>query len=146
MLKPKPHKDTRDRFAPIVLLMKRRHGVRVRKWRRSMSGCAWRVTYGDGRSINWIESPRPRTALSLAIFLHEVGHHAIGFEAFKKRCEEEYHVWQWAINQMRELGIEPDARVRRRFELSMRYAVGKAERRGIKDLPEALQQFTSKAA
>ena len=146
MLKPKRHKDGRDGFAPIVLLMKRRYGVRVRKWRRSMSGCAWRVTYSDGRSINWIESPRPRTALSLAIFLHEVGHHAIGFEAFKKRCEEEYHVWQWAINQMRQLGIEPDERVKRRFELSMRYAVGKAERRGIKDLPEPLQQFTSKAA
>ena len=47
---------------------------------------------------------------------------------------------------MRELGIEPDARVLRRFELSMRYAVGKAERRGIKDLPELLQKFTSKAA
>ena len=146
MPKPKRHKDRQDRFAPIVLLMKRRFGVRVRKWRRSMSGCAWRVTYGDGRSINWIESPRPRTALSLAIFLHEVGHHAIGFEAFKRRCEEEYHVWQWAITQMCELGIEPDERVQRRFELSMRYAVGKAERRGIKDLPEPLQQFTSKAA
>ena len=146
MPKPKRNKDRQDRFAPIVLLMKRRYGVRVRKWRRSMSGCAWRVTYGDGRAINWIESPRPRTALSLAIFLHEVGHHAIGFEAFKKRCEEEYHVWQWAIKQMRDLGIEPDERVKRRFELSMRYAVGKAERRGIKDLPEPLQQFTSKAA
>jgi len=85
--------------------------------------------------------PQPRTAISLAIFLHEVGHHAIGFSKYKRRCEEEYHVWLWAIGQMRELGIEPDERVIRRFEMSMQYAVGKAVRRGIKDLPEALGRF-----
>ena len=141
-----PHKDKKDRYAPIVRRMKRRYKVRVRKWRRNMSGCAWRVTYADGRSVNWVEAPRPRTPLSLAIFLHEVGHHAIGFEAFKKRCEEEYHVWQWAIRRMRELGVSPDERVWRRFELSMRYAVGKALRRGIKQLPEPLLRFTGKAA
>jgi len=64
-----------------------------------------------------------------------------GFEAFRKRCEEEYHVWVWAIRTMRELGIEPDAKVHRRFQLSMRYAVDKAVRRGIKELPEELTQF-----
>ncbi len=121
--------------------MKARHGVRVRKWRRSMSGCAWRVSYHDGRSINWVEAPLPRTPLSLAIFLHEVGHHAIGFEKFKKRCEEEYHVWQWALEQMRQLDVEPDAKVNHRFEQSMQYAVGKALRRGIKNLPEPLVRF-----
>jgi hypothetical protein len=126
--------------------MKRRHEIRVRKWRRSMSGCAWRVYYHDGRVINWIEAPRPKTPLSLAIFLHEVGHHVIGFERFKKRCEEEYHVWRWAIEQMRDLGVVPDKKVQRRFELSMQYAVGKALRRGIKELPKPLQQFMTKAA
>ena len=133
-------------YTPIVRLMKRRHEVRVHKWRRNMSGCAWRVYYHDGQTINWIEAPRPRTPLSLAIFLHEVGHHVIGFERFKKRCEEEYHVWRWAIDQMQELGVEPDEKVRKRFELSMQYAVGKALRRGIKNLPEALLQFQPKAA
>jgi hypothetical protein len=133
-------------FTPIIEMMKRRHRVRVRRWRRSMSGCAWRVDYDDGRSINWIEAPVPRTPISLAIFLHEVGHHAIGFERFKRRCEEEYHVWRWAIDQMRELGVTPDERVERRFELSMRYAVNKALRRGIKQLPADLMQFAPKAA
>ena len=128
-------------YSRIIRLMKDRYAVRVRKWRRSMSGCAWRVSYGDGRSINWVEAPLPRTALSLAIFMHEIGHHAIGFEKFKKRCEEEYHVWQWAIEQMQKLGVEPDEKVRRRFELSMRYAVSKAMRRGLKDLPPALVRF-----
>ena len=130
-------------YSAIVDEMKRRYDVRVRKWRRSMSGCAWRVYYSDGRSINWIEAPHPRTPISLSIFLHEVGHHVIGFDRYKKRCEEEYHVWVWAIRMMRELGIEPDAKVHRRFQLSMRYAVDKAVRRGIKELPEPLMQFAA---
>ena len=133
-------------FTPIVEQMKARYGVRVRRWRRTMSGCAWRVDYDDGRSINWIEAPVPRTPISLAIFLHEVGHHAIGFDRYKRRCEEEYHVWVWAIDRMRELGVEPDDRVTRRFELSMRYAVGKAVRRGMKTLPEPLQRFAAPQA
>jgi hypothetical protein len=128
-------------YLPIIAVMKRRHDIRVRRWRRTMSGCAWRVYYSDGRVINWIESPFPKTPISLAIFLHEVGHHAIGFETFRKRCEEEYHVWLWALQRMRELGVMPDKRVEHRFERSMRYAVGKAMRRGAKALPEALHQY-----
>jgi len=133
-------------FGPIVDQMKTRYNLRVRRWRTSMSGCAWRVYHHDGDVVNWIESPYPKTPISLAIFLHEVGHHAIGFQTFKRRCEEEYHVWVWALNQMRKLGVDPDARVKRRFELSMRYAVGKAMRRGIKALPETLNQFLPQAA
>lgn len=133
-------------FSPIVERMKERFDLRVRRWRRGMSGCAWRVYYHNGQSANWIESPFPKTPISLAIFLHEVGHHAIGFHRYKKRCEEEFHAWQWAMAEMRRHGVEPDARVRRRFELSMRYAVDKALRRGIKRLPEALLRFASRAA
>lgn len=134
------------KYAAIVEAMKRRYDVRVRKWRKTMSGCAWRVYHHDGRVVNWIEAPVPKTPISLSIFLHEVGHHAIGFQTFKRRCEEEYHVWLWAIAKMRELGVEPDERVKRRFGLSMQYAVGKAIRRGIKQLPEPLAQFLPQAA
>src|SRR6476469_7325651 len=88
-------------FDSIVQLMKQRHQIRVKRWRRNMSGCAWRVDYDNGESINWIEAPVPRTPISLAIFLHEVGHHAIGFRRYRKRCEEEYYVWLWAIREMR---------------------------------------------
>jgi hypothetical protein len=133
-------------YGTIVEDVKKRYDVRVRKWRRSMSGCAWRVYYTDGRTINWIEAPVPRTPISLAIFLHEVGHHVIGFDRYKRRCEEEYHAWAWAIRTMRELGVEPDARVHRRVERSMQYAVDKAVRRGIKKLPEPLMQFLPAAA
>ena len=130
----------------IVELMKRRFDLRVRRWRTSMSGCAWRVYHDDGRVVNWIEAPWPKTPISLAIFLHEVGHHAIGFRTYRKRCEEEYHVWVWAIEQMRALGVEPDERVMRRFRTSMQYAVGKAVRRGVKSLPESLTPFLPQAA
>jgi hypothetical protein len=130
----------------IVRQMIDRHEIRVKKWRRSMSGCAWRVYYLNGRTTNWIEAPQPRTPISLAIFLHEVGHHVIGFQRYRKRCEEEYHVWVWALNEMKKLGIVPDEKVRRRFELSMQYAVDKAVRRGIKDLPTPLMRFLPQAA
>ena len=128
-------------FSSIAAAAKSRYDVRVRRWRRGMTGCAWRVYYHDGRVINWVEAPRPRTPISLAIFLHEVGHHVIGFERYRKRCEEEYHVWQWALAEMRRVGVEPDAKVMRRYDLSMRYAVDKAVRRGMKSLPSALHAF-----
>jgi len=133
-------------FENIVHRMKVRHRVRVRRWRRNMSGCAWQVHHRDGCTVRWIEAPYPKTRISLAIFLHEVGHHVIGFGRYKRRCEEEYHVWQWAVAQMRALGVEPDEKVRRRFEMSMQYAVGKALRRGIKQLPESLLRFAPRAA
>lgn len=135
-----------DDYHDIVEAFKQRYDIRVRRWRRSMSGCAWRVYHHDGRVHNWIESPVPKTPISLAIFLHEVGHHVIGFHRYKKRCEEEFHAWQWAIREMRKLGIEPDEKVKRRFNLSMQYAVGKAMRRGIKELPTTLTPFLPQAA
>jgi hypothetical protein len=52
----------------------------------------------------------------------------------------------WALGEMRRRGVEPNEAVHRRVELSMRYAVGKALRRGIKKLPEALLRFAPKAA
>ena len=72
--------------------------------------------------------------------------HVIGFERYKHRCEEEYHVWCWALEEMRRLNIEPDEKVLNRFNLSMQYAVGKALRRGIKQLPESLKEFQPQAA
>jgi hypothetical protein len=136
----------RDLFKSIVGQMKLLHEIRIHKWRRSMSGCAWRVYHHDGRVMNWIEAPYPKSPISLAIFLHEVGHHVIGFERYRLRCEEEYHVWLWALRMMRQLGVTPDEKVRRRFEASMQYAVGKALRRGIKRLPPALAAFARQAA
>jgi hypothetical protein len=133
-------------FTAIVRQMKIRHDLRIHKWRKNMSGCAWRVLYHDGRAINWIESPHPKTTISLAIFLHEVGHHAIGFRRYRVRCEEEYHAWLWAFEQMRKLGIEPDARVTCRFHRSMQYAVSKALRRGAKRIPHFLLRFVPEAA
>lgn len=128
-------------FNPIVARTKKRYDIRVRRWRSSMTGAAWRVYHDDGRCVNWIEAPRPKTPISLAIFLHEVGHHVIGFEKYRKRCEEEYHVWLWALREMRKHRVQPDAKVKRRFDLSMRYAVAKAVRRGIKTLPNSLKRF-----
>lgn len=134
------------RFDVIVEEMKQEYDLRVRRWRRTMTGCAWRAYYHDGRVINWVEAPYPKSPISLAIFLHEVGHHAIGFATYKRRCEEEYHAWVFAIRKMQQLGVEIDHRVQRRFERSMEYAVAKALRRGIREVPQPLAQFLPRAA
>jgi hypothetical protein len=134
------------RYAMIVRALKNRYRIRVRRWRGSMSGCAWRTYHADGRETNWIEAPVPRSPVSLAVFLHEVGHHVIGFETYRRRCEEEHAAWLWALAEMRRLGVEPDGRTLRRFERSMQYAVGKAERRGIRGLPVELAQYSSAIA
>jgi hypothetical protein len=129
----------------IIDQMRSRYDVRIRRWRISMSGCAWSTLHLDGRRFNWIESPYPKTPISLAIFLHEVGHHAIGFSAFERQCEEEYHVWRWAIDRMHELGVEPDESALRRVELSMRYELDKALRRGMRIIPDALSEYATAA-
>ena len=119
--------------------------IRVRRWRRDMTGCAWQTVHADGRRVCWIEAPVPRTPISLAIFLHEVGHHAIGFDTYRRRCEEEYHAWQWALARMRLLGVEPDGRTLARVEVSLRYAVDKAVRRGMTVVPASLVPFAAAA-
>ena len=128
---------SRPDFDAIVAATRLEFGIRVRRWRTTMSGCAWRVDHPGGRSIRWVEAPRPKSPLSLSIFLHEVGHHVIGFDRYTRRCEEEYHVWLWAIDRLRWLGIEPgrerDAAVRpvdavRRFESDAPRAQDGAER------------------
>ncbi|MFZ4576492.1 MAG: hypothetical protein ACOYN0_19070 [Phycisphaerales bacterium] len=135
----KPRKA--ERFEAIAREQLTRYEIRVRKWRREMTGIAWYVTYADGRMQRLIEAPRPKTEMSLAILLHEVGHHAIGFNTYKPRCLEEYHAWQYAFRAMNEHGVEITERVRKRYEASMRYAIGKARRRGIKAIPVELAGF-----
>lgn len=131
-----------DRYDVLVDQMKAEHGIKVRKWRKSSSGVAWTIRYiATGRVVKLIEAPYPRGPMSCAIFLHEVGHHAIGLGVHKPRCLEEYHVWMWALNAMRERGFNVTAAVERRVERSMRYAVAKAKRRGLQDIPLELRCY-----
>ena len=129
------------RYQQIVEQMKRRYGIRVRKWRSRTTGCAWQVEYADGTITRLIEAPFPRSPISAAVFLHEVGHHAIGFHRYKPRCLEELRAWEWALAAMRQHDIAVTDHVRRRVEASLKYAVAKAQRRGIKELPEELKRF-----
>jgi hypothetical protein len=139
---PARKSSMQDRYDALVEEMKSAYGIRVRKWRKSSSGVAWTVRYiRSGKIVKLIESPYPRGPMSCAIFLHEVGHHAIGLGVHKPRCLEEYVVWVWALEQMRERGFNVTSAVERRMERSMRYAVAKAKRRGLAKLPAELQQY-----
>jgi len=106
-----------------------------------MSGCAWQVRCHDGSVTKLIQAPRPRGPMSAAIFLHEVGHHAIGFNRYKPRCLEEHMAWQWALAAMDAHGLAVTDRVRLRVQRSMRYALAKAMRRGLKRLPAELLAY-----
>lgn len=134
----------RPRYERLVRQMQRRYGLRVHRWRAKTTGCAWEVHYDNGNVTRLIESPYPKTPISAAVFLHEVGHHAIGFHRYKPRCLEEYMAWRWALRAMRENGIKVDARVKKRVEMSLRYAVSKAKRRGLKRLPVVLLKYLTK--
>jgi len=134
-----------DRYEAITRSMLERHGVRVRKWRTSMSGVAWEVRStgprGIARVARYIEAPRPRGPMSAAVFLHEIGHHAIGVGSVKPRCLEELRAWQFALDAMREHGLNVTDAVQQRMDRSMRYAVAKAVRRGMKRLPAELERY-----
>lgn len=131
----------RARYDAVVEEMKQTYNLRIRKWRTSSSGCAWEVHYHDGTVARLIESPYPKGPMSCAIFLHEVGHHAIGLGRYKPRCLEEYHAWAWSLNAMRERGFNVTAAVEKRMAESLKYAIEKARRRGLKRLPAELVPY-----
>jgi hypothetical protein len=133
--------DRYDRMAREQLSL---HGVRVRRYRTAMTGIAWQVRYRDGSVKRLIEAPRPKGPMSAAIFLHEIGHHAIGFDVYKPRCLEEYHAWAYSLSQMERYGLNITAGVRKRMHNSLAYAIAKARRRGIKQLPSELTPFTQR--
>lgn len=133
-----------EKYDAVVELMLARYQIRVRKWRTAMTGVAWYIEYRDGRRVNLIEAPRPRGPMSAAVFLHEIGHHAIGFDVYKPRCLEEFHAWRWSLEAMAEHGLNISDQVRLRMHQSLWYAVQKAKRRGIKQIPAELTPFLEK--
>ncbi|MCH7604329.1 MAG: hypothetical protein IIB54_16365 [Planctomycetes bacterium] len=136
-------KPMQERYDKLVTDMKQTYGVRIRKWRSSMTGCAWEVHYESGRLVRLVESPYPKGPMSCAIFLHEIGHHVIGFRIYRPRCLEEYHAWKWSLDTMRELGFNVTKSVEKRMAESLRYAVAKARRRGLKKLPVELIPYAT---
>ena len=133
------------RYDELVTEMKQLHSVRVVKWRSSMSGCAWEVRYVDGRRSRLIEAPYPKGPMSCAVFMHEIGHHAIGLSRYRPRCLEEYHAWRWGLDEMSRRGFNVTDRVRQRRDDALRYAVAKALRRGIKRIPTELAPYLEPA-
>ena len=137
----KGRRARREFFERLVHEMKEAFGISIRKWRQSMSGVAYELHYSNGDVKRLISSPHPRSPVSACIFLHEVGHHAIGFRKFRPRCLEEYHVWQWAFEQMRLRQIPIDDRVERHYRRSMHHYVCLAKKRGLRQVPQELLEF-----
>jgi hypothetical protein len=127
-------------YAALVRELKERYKISIRKWRNHMSGVAYELTYRDGRIKRLISAPRPRSPVSAAIFLHEVGHHAIGFRRYSPRCLEEYYVWQWVFREMKSREIPVAPRVLRHYRRSMYHYVKQA-RAGGQHVPHDLIHF-----
>jgi len=130
-----------ERYVDVVREMKSRYGIRINKWRSSTTGCAWEVHYRDGSVSRLIESPYPKGPMSAAVFLHEVGHHAIGLGRYQPRCLEEFKAWEWSLNTMQQYNLNITPAVRKRVHDSLHYALQKALRRGLKNLPPELTPF-----
>ena len=135
------HRPIQSKYDAIVEKMKETYGFRIRKWRSSMSGCAWELRDKQGNITRMVESPFPRGPMSCVIFLHEVGHHAIGFHVYKPRCLEEYYAWEWAMKAMEANDVRITTNVLKRRDNALRYALAKALRRGLKRVPVELEQF-----
>ncbi len=133
-----------DRYDLLVEDMKRTWSIRVRKWRSHTSGCAWELRGRDGTVTRMIEAPYPRGPMSCVVFLHEVGHHATGFNRGGPRCLEEHRAWEWALREMAARGFNVTERVRKRRDEAMRYAIRKALRRGLKRVPQELVRWLPK--
>jgi hypothetical protein len=135
-------KSARQRaaYATMVSELKTKYKISIRKWRGRMSGVAYELTYRDGRIKRLITAPRPRSPVSAAIFLHEVGHHAVGFKRYSPRCLEEYYVWQWTFREMTARNIPVTERVLRHYRRSMYYYVRLARKHGG-HLPHEVVQF-----
>lgn len=129
------------RYDELVVELKSEWNIRIHKWRTSTSGCAWEVRDRAGGVTRLIEAPYPRGPMSCVVFLHEVGHHAIGFGRYRPRCLEEFKAWEWALDQMRMRKLNVTDAVMRRHDDAMRYAVSKALRRGLKRLPVELMPY-----
>ncbi len=119
-----------------------KYDIRVRAWRTSMSGIAVLRKDPAGRwLVREIEAPYPKGPMSAAVFLHEVGHHALGVGSLKPRCLEEWAAWDWALREMRRRGVTVTERVEHRVHDALYYAVRKAARRGLRELPPELAPF-----
>lgn len=132
-------------YEALVAEFKNRYKISIRKWRSQMSGAAYELQYRDGRIKRLITAPRPRSPVSAAIFLHEVGHHAVGFHRYASRCLEEYYVWQWAFREMTARNIPVDDKVLRHYRRSMHHYVRIAKHRG-EYIPHELHAFAHATA
>ena len=126
--------DIQGRYASQALALIDQHRVRVCHWRANMTGIAW-----IGHPERPIEAPLPKSSISFAVLAHEVGHHALG--RVKPRWREEQLAWQFAFDAMERYGIPITDPVRDRYAASMRYALAKALRRGLKQIPAELLAF-----
>lgn len=130
-----------DKYDAMVGELLERYGIKVRKWRKNSSGIARLTEYRDGRVVRTLEAPYPRGPVSAGIFLHEVGHHVIGFGTYKPRCLEEFKAWEFALGEMERRGLVVSDGLRTRVRRSLNYAVRKAARRGLRELPAELEPY-----
>lgn len=124
----------RERALQAAGVLEAESGVKVRRYRSSLSGVAY--TKAD----DWgIEVPEPTTPVRFAIFAHEVGHQVLHRAERRSRQVprwiEEAEAWRYATDACRRFGVPLDRHVSRRVQIGVTYALAKAKRRGTTNLP-----------
>jgi hypothetical protein len=99
-----------------------------------MTGIAWM-----GHPDRVIEAPHPKSPMSFAVLAHEVGHQVLG--KVRPRWREEQLAWLFALDAMEANQVPVTHQVLERYASSMRYALAKAQRRGLKSIPDDLVPF-----
>jgi hypothetical protein len=122
------------RYAGEALALLQEHQVRVCHWRNNMTGIAWL-----GHPDRAIEAPHPKSSMSFAVLAHEVGHQSLG--RMRPRWHEEQQAWLFAFAAMEAHKIPVTDNVVERYRSAMRYALAKALRRGLKQIPAELVEF-----
>ena len=95
-----------------------------------------------GRSYpddNTIKIPHPKSVISLATFLHELGH--IIHKDIKPSCLQEYKCEQFAFNTIRKHGLKVKRKIlnHSRWYIGMKLAM--ALNRGLKTIPSELKPY-----
>ncbi len=132
----------KNKFEQAGEVLLRENNAKLVRVRRTMSGVAYRHTTAvEGK---WeFASPLPKTAISFAVFAHEVGHiHQFQTqEKTKPRWKEEYDAEMFAIACFKHFGFTIPHIVLNRIRWHIAYALAKALNRGMKKLPDELKAY-----
>ena len=85
--------------------------------------------------------PEPKSAISLATYLHELGHHTLLSRNQKKSCLREFYAEQYSLDNLKRFGVKKNRKMVRHSNWYMSYSLGQALNRKMKDIPTEMMKY-----